>query len=129
MDPPPDTTDFATRSRSAAPWLILAGVAGVSLALLGVPTPVLSCVLLIGLGADADLTRRSPMFEAAGYGWLAAPLRALHGVLYVGLYAIGWAAMASVAAGPAARTLLAADLLASFVVLLGVARLRSRVAD
>ena len=123
MSNPSDTSETRCHAGAAAPWLILLGVAGISLALFGVPAPVLSCVLLIGLGADADLARRASMFEAVGYGWVVGPVRSVHAVMYVGLYTIGWSAMAAVAAGAAARTLLAIDLAISVVLLVGAARL------
>ena len=122
----PPSEEGTIANRSAAPWLMLLGVLGIALALFGVPAPVLSCVLLVGLGADADLARRGPMFEAAGYGWVVGPVRSIHAVMYVGLYTVGWVAMAGVAAGATARTLLAIDLCVSLVLLVGVARFAAR---
>lgn len=106
----------------AAPWLMLIGVSGIGAAVLGLPVPVLTCLLLVGLGADADLARRFAHFEAADVGHLATPIRTLHAAMYAGLYTLAWAAMANMAHGGFARTLLLTDLAASLVLLVVVTR-------
>lgn len=108
---------------TAAPWLMLIGVSGIGAAVLGLPVPILTCLLLVGLGADADLARRFVQFEAAGMGHLATPIRSIHAAMYAGLYTLGWAAMAGMAHGGLARTLLLTDLAVSLVLLVFVTRL------
>ena len=105
---------------------MLIGVGGIGAAVLGLPVPVLTCLLLVGLGADADLARRFAEFEAAGMGPYATPLRTIHAAMYVGLYTLGWSAMASMAHGGFARTLLLTDLAMSLALLVTVRWIGSR---
>ena len=111
----PSSTDAARARRG--PWLMLAGIAGMSLALAGWPAPVLSCLLLVGLGADADLMRRAAAFADAGASAITTPLRGLHAALYAVLYTLAWAAMNDAVETTTARWFLTADLALSLLLI------------
>lgn len=127
---------IADRLASAAPWWIALGVAGVTLGVFGSPVPMLACLTLIGLGADADLARRFREALAAEgtAGGLAAAgglLRGLHAVMYAGLVLLAWGSLLDVAdqTGGAgyARWWLTADVLVAALLLAGYLRLQRRV--
>jgi hypothetical protein len=96
---------------------MLLGIMGIVLGLLGAPAPVLSCLLLVGLGADADLARRAMFFDDAGIGRYILPIRSLHAGMYVWLYVVGWLAMADAATSVAGHTWLLFDLTISLLLL------------
>jgi hypothetical protein len=110
-----------------------AGVAGIVAQGLGAPAPVLTCLLLVGLGADADLARRADRVRAAAdeagpdtrtarWAWVVSPLRAGHAMLYVLLYFTAWGGLCDAASTPWDRLTLFADLTATAVLLLGLGR-------
>jgi len=109
------------------------GVAGIVVQGLGLPAPVLTCLLLVGLGADADLARRAerirsaalagdPGTRTARWAWVATPLRAAHAMLYVLLYVTAWGGLCDAATSTWSQVTLFADLAATAVLLLGLAR-------
>lgn len=98
---------------------MLLGVAGIVLGVLGGPAPVLSCLLLVGLGADSDLARRASLFDQAGFGRWAGLIRSMHASLYAWLYVVAWLSMADASSLGDGRNLLLVDLALSAAVLLG----------
>ncbi|TWT47380.1 hypothetical protein Pla111_09930 [Botrimarina hoheduenensis] len=116
-------------------WLIAAGLAGVALVSAGFTVPLLACLLLVGLGADADLGRRyqrAVATDPAGTdpALFAATLRSLHAALYAGLLFTAWGALLDASnrllPGAPSQTLLAFDLV--LCITLVVIRLRRGVA-
>ncbi|MGL4512506.1 MAG: hypothetical protein ACRCT8_05395 [Lacipirellulaceae bacterium] len=131
--PPASTAPRRGVSAAAAPWLMTFGVVGIAAHGLGIPAPVLTCLLLVGLGADADLARRAERAREAqllgdganglaSWDWAATPLRFAHASLYALLYVVAWGGMAAAASSFAGALALTADLAATFVLLLGLAR-------
>lgn len=99
---------------------------------LGIAAPLLASLLLVGLGADADLGRRFHTARATDPAGdepaaFAATLRAMHAVMYAGLIFIAWAALFDASSrllpGAPSQTFLACDLV--LCVTLVIARLRS----
>lgn len=112
-----DQPAVETPTTHYAPWLMLAGVLGMSLALAGFMAPVLSCLVLVGVGADADILRRARMFTDLGAERIALPVRAFHAMLYAALYCFAWGAMLDMAETPQTQWLLTGDLALSVVIL------------
>ncbi|WP_146399971.1 hypothetical protein [Pseudobythopirellula maris] len=90
-----------------APWLIAAGLLGVTLAMIQPLAPVLTPMLLIGLGATLLLRDRLAGRPAA------AELLVLQGAVYAVLLLVALLARWDAAHGELARTLLTADATAS----------------
>lgn len=96
------------------------GVVGVTMVSAGIAAPLLASLLLVGLGADADLGRRFHTARATDPAGdepaaFAATLRAMHAALYAGLIFIAWAALFDASSrllpGAPSRTFLSVDLL------------------
>ena len=104
---------------------MLAGIAGMSLALLGLPSPVLTSLLLVGIGADADIARRAAIYADLGVGRLAASLRGIHALLYAALYCFAWGSMLDAAESSAGHLFLTFDLCLSGMILFFFARRRA----
>ena len=120
----PSTTD--AKRAGVAPWLMLAGLGGMVAALCGLPVPVLSCLLLVGLGADADLARRAALIGEESADRVTLPLRGLHALLYVVLYVLAWGAMFDAATTLSANLLLTVDLLVSLFLIFAAGRRLAR---
>lgn len=100
-------------------WLIALGLCGVTLLSFGFSVPLLASLLLVGLGADADLGRRFHTARATDPAGdepasFAASLRTMHAALYAGLLFLAWAAMLDASQrllpGAPSRTMLTGDL-------------------
>ena len=127
-DPAPLAAD---RLAAAAPWWIALGVAGVTLSVLGAPVPLLACLTLVGLGADADLARRFRQAVAAeggayGLASIGGLLRGLHAFMYATLVLVAWASLLDMAGASVSRAWLALDVVAAAVLVAGYARLTRR---
>ncbi|WP_146444082.1 hypothetical protein [Botrimarina colliarenosi] len=136
----PHIDELPDRLSHAAPWWIALGVTGVAITLTSGSGPLLSSVALIGIGSDADISRRlreaiaSDVNNASSDSQAAAVagfVRRVHVGMYLLLLAFAWASLLhlsgqSVNAGEA-RWWLAGDLAASAVLGLGYARLSRRM--
>ncbi len=135
----PHINELPDRLNQAAPWWIALGVTGVAIALTSGHGPLLASITLIGIGSDADLTRRlhqaiadhgddAPSDESIAL--VAGFTRRVHAGMYLLLLTFAWASLLHLAgqdADPAgARWWLAGDLFASAVLGLGYTRLVRR---
>ena len=93
-----------------------------SLALCGFSIPVLCCLLLVGIGADADIGRRAALFVASGAMPLATVLRGVHALLYAVLFLLAWTAMLDSSRSSESHLFLSVDLGLCALMLLVTAR-------
>lgn len=106
------------------------GIVGIVLAAFGVPVPILTCLLLVGVGADADLARRADQMaslpEATAWSPVVTGLfRFLHAMLYAVIFVIAWASMLDLCRDFSDRVFVAVDLLASIGLLIYLAKRHS----
>ncbi len=109
------------------PWMIIVGVVGIVLAAFEVPIPILTCLFLVGVGADSDLARRAMLINSMPGTSMMSPVltglfRLLHGILYGTLFVIAWAAIQEQCDSLYDRALLSCDLLVCLAILFYVAK-------
>lgn len=118
MKPAHDQSPTQTKPIPGTPWLIVFGIVGIVLAAFGAPVPILTCLLLVGVGADADLARRADQMaslpEATAWSPVVTGLfRFLHGMLYAVIFVIAWASMLDLCQSFSDRLFVAGDLVLS----------------
>ncbi len=124
-----DQSSTQSNSIPKTPWLIVCGIVGIVLAAFGVPVPILTCLLLVGVGADADLARRAQQMaslpEATAWSPVVTGLfRFLHGMLYAVIFVIAWASLLDLCQDFSDRLFVAGDLVVSIGLLVFLVKRR-----